>query len=252
MKNLDHKKIAILYICTGRYVMFLNRFVETAEKYLLNDTVKEYFIFTDFKFNEEPDERIHIIPQSKLGWPYDTLKRYNMFLSIKNLLLEFDYIFFYNANSVFKSLITKEEILPTKNDNWLSGVLHSGYYGFPNNQLNFEKNKDSTAYININNTPMYYYQGALFGGRSNEFVEMCEILNDNIEMDLKNGIIAVWHDESHLNHYFNLVKPPKKLHPYFSYPELAPVSPFIPNVDYSAKTIQLDKNKLGGQNFLRS
>lgn len=252
MQTLDRKKIAILYICTGKYIMFLNQFIESAEDYLLTNSTKEYFIFTDFEFDEMPDERMHIIPQSKLGWPYDTLKRYNMFLKIKEQLKDFDYVFFYNANSSFQIPVTEEDILPTEEDNWLTGVIHSGYCGFPSNQLNFEKNKNSTAYIDIENKSLYYYQGALFGGKTNEFIELCEMLDNNIEKDLENDIIAIWHDESHLNCYFNTVKKPKQLHSYYSYPELAPVSPYIPIVSHPIKTIQLDKNRLGGHDFLRS
>lgn len=252
MQTLDRKKVAILYICTGKYIMFLNQFIESAEDYLLTNSTKEYFIFTDFKFDTNADERIHIILQSKLGWPYDTLKRYNIFLKIEEQLKDFDYVFFYNANSFFQTFVTEEDIFPTEKDNWLTGVIHSGYYGFPNHQLNFETNKNSTAYIDIENKLLYYYQGALFGGRVYEFLDLCKTLNSNIEKDLENNIVAIWHDESHLNNYFNTVKSPKQLHPYFSYPELAPVSPLIPKPSYPIKTIQLDKNRLGGHNFLRS
>ena len=39
--------IAILYICTGEYVLFWENFYASAEKHLLPDYEKHYFVFTD-------------------------------------------------------------------------------------------------------------------------------------------------------------------------------------------------------------
>lgn len=41
------KKIAILYICTGKYDIFWEDFYKTSEKYFLNNSEKHYFVFTD-------------------------------------------------------------------------------------------------------------------------------------------------------------------------------------------------------------
>ena len=40
-------KVAILYICTGRYAQFFDGFYESAEQYLLQGVEKRYFVFTD-------------------------------------------------------------------------------------------------------------------------------------------------------------------------------------------------------------
>ena len=73
---------------------------------------------------------------------------------------------------------------------------------------------------------------------------MSDDLRNNINLDLKNNVISKWHDESHLNRYF-LNYPPKVLDPSYSNPEAF----YIP---FSKKIIQIDKNKLGGHDFLRS
>ena len=41
-------KVAILYICTGKYNQFFKGFFESCEKYLLKDIAQlEYYVFTD-------------------------------------------------------------------------------------------------------------------------------------------------------------------------------------------------------------
>jgi hypothetical protein len=40
-------KVGILYICTGAYDVFFEGFYHTAEKFLLPNTEKHYFVFTE-------------------------------------------------------------------------------------------------------------------------------------------------------------------------------------------------------------
>lgn len=41
-------RIAILYICTGKYNVFWDGFYKSSEKFFLKDEAeKEYFVFTD-------------------------------------------------------------------------------------------------------------------------------------------------------------------------------------------------------------
>ena len=41
------RKVAILYICTGKYNQFFKGFYDSAEKFLLADAYKHYFVFSD-------------------------------------------------------------------------------------------------------------------------------------------------------------------------------------------------------------
>ena len=59
------KKVAVLYIATGKYVRLWPGFLESAEKYLLKSCEVEYFVFTDVDHlaEEEDNPRIHRIFQ---------------------------------------------------------------------------------------------------------------------------------------------------------------------------------------------
>lgn len=238
---IKKQKVGILCICTGKYICFFDEFYTSCELNFLCNYEKHYYVFTDSEIKNE-HVRVHRIEQRKLGWPYDTLMRFHMFDSIGNVLVEMDYLFFFNINMVFNSNIGTE-VLPSSQHNYLAGVKHPGYYRNKINDFPYERCEDSTACISIGEGK-YYYQGCLSGGRTYEYLEMCTIIKTNINLDLENGIIATWHDESHLNKFY-LDKKIRTLSPSYAYPELL-------NLPFKKRIIQLDKSKLGGHNFLRS
>lgn len=109
----------------------------------------EYYVFTDSPklYDEENNKHIHRIKQKNLGWPDNTLKRFHIFLRIKEQLeRETDYLFFFNANLLFTSPIGKE-ILPPSDSNGLLGTMHPGFYNKPNSEFTYERRDASTAYI---------------------------------------------------------------------------------------------------------
>ena len=78
-------KIGILYICTGKYTIFWKDFYLSCEKHFIPEEEKHYYVFTDSKeidFETE-NSNIHRIYQENLGWPGNTLRRYEMFLGAK-------------------------------------------------------------------------------------------------------------------------------------------------------------------------
>ena len=124
-------RIGILYICTGKYDIFWKDFYLSAERYFMQDQsfIIEYYVFTDSPklYDEENNKHIHRIKQKNLGWPDNTLKRFHIFLRIKEQLeRETDYLFFFNANLLFTSPISKEsrndEVLVPK---WLCSMTEA-------------------------------------------------------------------------------------------------------------------------------
>ena len=73
-------RLAVLYICTGRYNRFWADFYESAKAHLLpHDTEVEYFVFTDdASLSQAPD--VHLIHRECHGFPADTLQRFEMFM----------------------------------------------------------------------------------------------------------------------------------------------------------------------------
>ncbi len=218
-------RVAILYICTGKYNQFFDGFYNSCQKYLLKGIAEiEYFVFTD-NMNLSTAKDVHLFYRECQGFPLDSLFRFDMFLSIKDMLEKFDYCYFFNANMELKAPVN-EEFLP--DDSGLVAVIHPGFYNKPSFLLPYERNKNSEAYIPPHNGPYRYYMGSLNGGRTKEYLQLIEICSRNTHSDYDKGIIAMVHDESHLNKYLSENKV-KGLSPAFAYPEnwRLPFSPLI-------------------------
>ena len=93
---------------------------------------------------------------------------------------------------------------------------------------------ESTAYISPVEK-LVYYAGGFNGGKARFFLEMSAKIDRNIKKDLEYGIIAKWHDESHLNKYLMDHPPSIELSPAYCYPESW-------NLKYEKKLLALDKN----------
>lgn len=191
-------KIAILYIATGRYIVFWPKFYDSMERHFLPGYDKHYYIFTDDKTIEFPPN-VTRVERKQHPWPWDTLDRFEMFLGIKEDLKKYDYIYFLNGNAEVVQDVG-EEIFPAF---WQDVMVawHPGYYR-PRNPLDYpyDRNKNSTAYIPMGEGK-YYVQGGFNGGRTRDVLKMYECLYQDVQENIKRGVTARWHDESHLNHY---------------------------------------------------
>lgn len=276
-------KIGVISIATGKYIKYMQDLVESCESFFLPGHDKKYFIFTDGdlemyfgKKQGAPDVvKIH---QEKLGWPFDSMLRFHMFLSIKEELLKMDYIFFMNANNQVVSTVD-ESVLPVSSICGIVSAIHPGFHGREKNQYTYERRPESSLFVPFG-SENNYYQGCFNGGRSDSFLLMSEILRSKIDSDLNNNIIPVWHDESALNWYL-IDKDPLVLGPNYAYPEhntrdeimdgiknnqitIEDISEFEitnpPEIDPHSyvtqigdiKITQRNKNKDGGRDYLRS
>lgn len=196
-------KIAILYICTGLYNQFFEGFYNSAERFLLKGKASlDYYVWSDDDNLAQGLERVHLHHKECEGFPTDSLFRFRMFLQVKEELLKYDYVYFFNANAEFRQPVD-EEILP--DESGLAAAVWPNKHAFLNHSFfyPYERDKRSLAYVPPFDGPYLYYMGGVNGGRSKEYMEMAEVLNQNIEDDYRRGIVAAVHDQAHLNRYLH-------------------------------------------------
>jgi len=229
-------KIGILYICTGKYTVFWKDFYLSCEKNFIPEAEKHYFVFTDspeLAFEKE-NKNIHRIYQENLGWPDNTLMRFDMFSKIQEKFANLDYLFFFNADLVCLEMIKVTDFLPVSNEN-LVAVLHPGYFSKKRKNFPYETKKLSSASIDTF-SGKYYFAGGLNGGKTSFFLQAILEMKKNIDLDKKNGIVAKWHDESHWNKYLEKRTDVKILHPGYLYPEAS-------NIPFEKVILLRDKRK---------
>lgn len=194
------KKVGILYIVTGEYWKFWDKFYKSCEKYFLAECELHYYLFTDnTELLELHQEHVHLFYHEQQEWPYPTLLRYQTFYDHQDIFNDMDYLIFCNANLLFLKPISFAEVFFDKS---MFATLHPGYFDKSPNNLPYEVNKKSLAYVEKNSISQYVC-GGFNGGSREGFLRMTEQLMQNIEIDLSTNIIAKWHDESHFNQFVN-------------------------------------------------
>lgn len=215
-------------IATGNYYdLYAKPLVDSLKQKTFTNFKKDFLVFSDNKKLHGSDNFIAHFP-----WPVNTLMRFYYMNRFKEHYKKYDYIYYIDSDMLVYEDIN-EELLP--NESGLVGVHHPlQKKEIIGTRPSFEDNRDSSAYLPEEKNETYF-QGCLFGGSSLEFIKLVEVLNENTNKDLKNNIIAKWHDESHLNWYFNTVKFPKVLSSDYCYPMA------FQNLGLNKKIIHLDK-----------
>jgi histo-blood group ABO system transferase len=229
-------KICILTIATNKYLQFVEKlYDDIAERFLPGSEIN-CLLFTDHEVETSDNVKVHYIDHE--SWPMPTLKRYNYFVKEKNFILEHDYCFYFDAdmridNPVGKEVLS-EGIVATKHP----------YQSFHSIQdMSYDRNPESLAYVPYGEGKTYY-AGGFNGGKTDKFIEMAETISDRVNKDLEKGVIALWHDESHMNRYLIDNPPALELTPSYCYAEEF----YGTDYPFDPKIIALKKN----HNELRS
>ncbi len=231
-------KVAIVFIGTSKYLNFLPKYYENIHENFLPNSEKTFLVFTDGE-GDFPED-IKVYPQEHLEWPYITLTRFGIINRAREEILKNDWLVFLDADTLVVDKVSEEEFFTDKH---LFGVWHPCHYLQmpPHNKLPgaFETNSKSLSYVDVEKEmPSIYYQGCLWGGKVPYVLEMIDELQDRVNKDLDNDVVAIWHDESHLNKYFIEHKNDvHTLNSEYAYPEV-----FSEYCNFEPKIIHLAKD----------
>tara|TARA_X000001036_G_scaffold438651_1_gene487072 strand:- start:2107 stop:2808 length:702 start_codon:yes stop_codon:yes gene_type:complete len=232
-------KICILTIATNKYLQFVEKLYEDISEKFCPGAEISCLLFTDHEIEESGDNvRVHYIDHEP--WPMPTLKRYNYFVKEKDFILEHDYCFYFDADMRIDEVVEMDEVCRD-----LVATRH-GYQSLmdPSSQ-SFDRNPKSLACVPLDEKTVTYYAGGFNGGKTEVFMEMAETIAERVNKDLEKNVVALWHDESHMNRYLIDNPPTLDLDPTYCYAEefIGTNYPYKPG-----KIIALKKN----HNELRS
>jgi hypothetical protein len=220
-------KVGLLMVATGKYLQFALPLIESARVHFCADHEVTYFVFTDGEMTPAPD--IVVLEHPLLGWPKDTMCRCMAYVRYADQLSKMDFLYALDADMLFIDTVG-DEIFSDR-----VATHHAGYYrrvGTP------ETRKESRAYLDPN-VRRPYFAGGFYGGASEEFLKMSLVMKEDIEADLANNIVPIWHDESVLNHYFAYHEPTCMLSP-----EYCMTDPLVKSLKNLSQEVMDMKGKL--------
>lgn len=206
---LQAAKIGLLVMATGKYIDFVPSLVKSADVYFCKNHEVTFFVFTDG--TADLPKNVVTIYQPRMGWPFDTMMRYHVYYLNQDEYEGCDYLYACDADMLFTGEVG-DEILGER-----MATRHPGFYSKPRSAYTYDKNPLSKAYI-APNEGTDYYCGGFYGGTKEEFLKIVKTNADNVDADMENGIIALWHDESHWNRYCIDHPPTVVLSPSYCYP----------------------------------
>lgn len=200
-------RVGTIIIATGKkYHRFIDPLLSSMKQFFLKgDAEVTPFLFTDDPVRHEATQYY----QKDLGYPGATLWRFRTILEREEDLKKMHYLYYIDVDMLFINPVGRE-IIGNR-----VGTLHPG---FNDKRGTYETRALSLARVDDHEGDNYFC-GGFNGGSSEEFLKMSNILSKNIGTDYNNGIVAVWHDESHLNRYFIDNKPTVILDSSYCYPE---------------------------------
>lgn len=187
----------------------------------------QFHVFTDqtdrvFLFaRDNPDLQITCHRINSLNWPEATLYRYKLISEVAESLTE-DYLMHLDADMLFKQEFGRD-LHPLDWENGIALVAHPGFWRpagvgrvrfyFSNPKVfltdlvsflrvgglgSWSQDLNSRAYVQRRSRREYVCGGVWMGSR-HSFLDMVASLHDSVSNDEERGVMAVWHDESHLN-----------------------------------------------------
>ena len=243
--------VAVAFIGTSKYADFFPEWYDRVCKTFLTDCKKTVFAFSD-RIDEEMFQKSNVvpikIPHDK--WPYVTLLRFRFLKAmLEHSSFKNSSHFIYLDADLFSNLPTTFSIVFGDDKKPLVGVQHPSNFLEPRWE-SFVKRGNSLSNVLINTSETEeslasrcYYQGCLWGGKRDSIIELIIECDKNVDLDTASGIVADWHDESHMNCYF--LKRPDELRTLsceFAFPTHPHYKGRLESLNLSPVLVHIDKD----------
>lgn len=225
--------IAFCVVATNKYIDFVDELIDSMDQFV--QMPFKVILYTNMKYSRR---KVTVVNIEHEQWPMPTLKRYHYITKNTSVFDGCSHIFYIDADMRIVDRVGPE-ILSN-----LVGVLHPGFFNTKEENLPYDRDPNSSAYIRLG-TGSKYYCGGFNGGARDVFLGMSEIIKNKIDIDLGKGHIAIWHDESYTNKFMNHNKPTLVLDPRYCYPEswkikMAHIKPIIIALDKNHEEVRSD------------
>ncbi|XP_045323384.1 histo-blood group ABO system transferase 2-like [Leopardus geoffroyi] len=218
--QFENTTVGLTIFAIKKYVVFLELFLQTAEKHFMVGHKVTYYVFTDRPGDVprvplgEGRQVVVLEVQNYSRWQDVSMHRMEMIsnFSRQRFLHEVDYLVCADVDMRFRDHVGVEILSP------LFGTLHPGFYGAAREAFTYERRPQSQAHVPRDEGD-FYYAGGFFGGSVAEVLRLTSACHQAMVVDRAHGIEAVWHDESHLNRYLLYHKPTKVLSPEYLWDE---------------------------------
>lgn len=206
--------ITIFLIATNRYVEFVPELLDSIAENFCSDSQVQVVLMTDNPKiqglrSSSAQLDITIVEIKSYIWPEATLLRFRLIQENWNLV-KGEVVMYMDVDTKVVNPISKTNLMDALGSKMMAVVSHPGY--FNRNILiryilklsifiGWEKRKKSTAFTPFNLRQTYVCGGVWFG-RYDYLHSIISTLALNVDKDISSGIIAKFHDESHLNRMF--------------------------------------------------
>lgn len=218
--------LGILTVATNRYVNYWQEQAASAHRQLSNNFNLTFHVFTDdvgavLNFGRGLGLKVRAYPIEAYGWPEATLYRYALITKFASEFSE-DILMHLDADMIVRAQFEANDLItPLKNEICL--VSHPGFFRPRGVALikfylqsighlfsdaydvltrggvgSWEVNPSSLAFVPRKGRSHYVCGGVWWGTRK-AIIDLVSELASRVKTDESNGVLAVWHDESHLN-----------------------------------------------------